>query len=178
MKRCLSGIFGIILFISAHAQSESELDFIQSVGFSYYTNFLSSYPAIHYQPRLNFWEISSKAAVSLDVRFAGGYFEQNDSKAEEHYPIFDIPVSVNYNYGCAATRVSSKRIGYYGGIGWNTQIAYGEYLLFGPLANAGFRFDIDDKSPIDINAGFMVDISGNYTNEFMVGIQYVFGMLK
>lgn len=176
MKNLFTACIFSLSFITVHAQVE--LDFIQSAGFSLYRNTLTTYPAIHYQPRVNFLEFSNVSSISLDLRLAGGYYEQNDSYSEEHYPTFDAPVTLNYNRGCAATKVSDDNIGYYGGIGWNTQMALYEYFAFGPMAQAGFRFDIDAKSPIDINAGFMYDISGNEANEFMIGVQYVFGMLK
>lgn len=154
------------------------IDVMQSVGVSYYQSFLTQTPAIHYQPRMNIFELSSDDAISLDVRLAAGYFEEPQDIASDYYFVFESPVFLNYNHGCGATKISSDNIGMYAGLGWNNEWAYGEYFAFGPMANAGFRFDVAATSPLDVNIGYMYDISGYYNNVFMAGISYMFGMMK
>ncbi|MBC8046821.1 MAG: hypothetical protein H7Y00_08500 [Fimbriimonadaceae bacterium] len=176
MKQFAGAFIGLLISFSAYTQIE--VDFIQSVGAGYYTSFLTQVPTLHYQPRVNFFEISDKAAISFDLRLAGGYFEEPQDIASDAYVVIEIPILINFNYGCGATRVADEHIGYYGGLGWGNEIAYGEYYSTGPMFNAGFRFDIDEKSPIDINVGLMLDVTRNYNNVFSAGISYMFGMLK
>lgn len=183
MKKFSILLLCIAMSVSLRAQKlqyydGSDLGIFQSVGASYYTSFLTQVPAIHYQPRINVFELTHKDAISVDVRIAGGYFEEPQDIASDYYWVFEIPILINYNHGCGATKVTDESFGYYGGLGWNNEWAYGEYFAFGPMADAGIRFDVAEKSPIDINVGFMLDISGYYNNVFSAGISYMFGMLK
>ncbi len=178
MKKIILALTTLFIFCTANAQKDRDLEVIVSTGVSYYTSFLTQVPTIHVQPRLDFVELSNNATVSLDVRFAGGYFEEKESIAGESYPVFEIPVTVNFNYGVGASRVADMHVGVYGGLGAAWEIDYGYNTYWGPMFTGGFRFDIDKLSPIDLNVGLMLDVSGNYNSVFSAGISYMFGMLK
>jgi hypothetical protein len=180
MKKLTAALYGICLYCSATAQyyDDNDYDFLWSAGGGYYSSFLSQAATVHVQPRLNFYEFSTRASLSLDVRLAAGYFEEPQLIASDYYLLFETPIMLNFNVMNGATRVYDKGFGYYGGLGWNNEWALYEYFAFGPMANAGIRFDVAKKSPIDLGMMFMVDVSGNYNSVFGISISYLFGMLK
>lgn len=164
------------------AKAQLAFDYIHSAGVGGYLSSLVPYPAIEYVPRLNFYEIDQKTAFSVETRITGGYYLKSGTYTDKHNFAFYIPLLFNYNSGCGATRVSDRTFGYYGGIGGAYNIYYnysdlGSFNNFGPMVDAGIRFDIGD-APFEVGVGYMFDLSDNRTGIFSAGVRYIFNLLR
>lgn len=170
----------VFLFLGClhiHAKAQFELEYIHAAGVGIYFSDLANFPTIQYSPRLNILQFDSRSTLSLDARISGGYAIQSGSYAQDAFPVFYVPATLNYNNGSCATRTTDEYIGFYVGGGYGYQNAIDNYVVQGPIINAGLRFYLG-REPFDFNMSYQFDITEQKSPIFGIGFHYILNMLK
>ena len=102
-----------------------------------------------YFPRYNFLERpNSSVSVGIPIGLGFGFAHSVDGSDVGTAFAYDLPVVVDYNIGCKATKEVDKHFGGYFGLGFgyanttisNTKYSNGSYATYGLLLRAGMRF--------------------------------------
>jgi len=173
MKRILL----IIALLGGLSKANAQLEYIHSAGVGYYHSYLDKYGAIQYWPRLNFLQMGWNGTLSLDTRLSLGYFVEQGTYAEEAYFTTLFPVTINWNMKNGNTRFATEQSGWYIGAGAALHEGWGTYSNYGPYATGGIRFDVGE-APFDINAGYMIDLSGNQSSQINISFNYMLNMYQ
>jgi hypothetical protein len=147
--------------------------FINGVGVCAFSTGGIGYPSFAtfgftYSPRVNVYENdNSSVSIGIPLSLTVGYTPDGDSYSSVR-AAFNIPLVVNYNFGCGSTRHNESRVGFFAGGGFGYHSAayesvdtYGddgtvEIESYGPVGNIGVRFGIGRRSKnIEIKASYM-----------------------
>ena len=112
---------------------------------------------ITYSPRVNFSESENGTfSVGLPLSIGIGYSE-NSGGVTSASAVFNLPLVVNYNYGCGSTRQNKDKLGFFAGGGFGYHAAafvnnddYGtnvtsDIKAFGPVINTGIRMALGER---------------------------------
>jgi hypothetical protein len=168
MKRILL----VLALVTGISKAEAQLEYMHSAGVGYYSSYLDKYPAIQYWPRLNLLQMGWNGTISLDTRISLGYYAEKGTYAEEDYFTSLIPATINWNMKNGNTRFATEKTGFYIGAGAAIHLGWGNYSTYGPYATGGIRFDIGDL-PFDLNAGALLDVTGNKSSQINFSINYM-----
>ena len=170
-------ILALLVICGIYQTADAQLEYIHSVGVGYYYSHVDNYPALHYSPRINFYQLGYAGTFSLDTRLSFGYFAEQGTYAEEDYFTSFFPLTINFNKGNGATQFSAEPSGYYVGAGAAMNNGWSYYSNYGPYITTGVRFDIGEL-PFDLNGGFMLDVTDTRSNFYTVSLSYMLNMYR
>ncbi len=151
--------------------------------------------AITYSPRFNFIEqedLSVSVGIPLSLGASGSYNSRGSySTGSSLSFVANVPLVVNLNMGCGATKDNESRFGFFAGAGFgyhagtstaNYTDTYGNSYpsdvtvnTIGPVADAGVRIGIGSSGRnVEIRALYMKGISNTKPNVFGGGAVFNF----
>jgi hypothetical protein len=142
-----------------------------STGGNGFNSFVTG--GLTYSPRVNVYESDmSSVSIGLPLSIGISYSSNSNSGAASASAVVNLPLVVNYNFGCGSTRHNESRVGFFagGGLGYHVA-AYAndndDYTgnngdgtttirAVGPVGNAGIRIGVGRRSHnIELKASYM-----------------------
>lgn len=149
---------------------------------------------LSYAPRINFLCLSNDATFSIGSHLAaGGSFGEHGYNSKDTgiqiggNNAYDLPVLLAYNFGNGATRIATKRLGGYVGMGYGWHTHRQSYFerdrghfqvnstIGGPMMEAGFRF-APGRASFGLHVSHMMNVNGSnprgLTGMTVISFQY------
>jgi hypothetical protein len=184
-------IFTLFVLCSSFHLSFSQR-FINGIGACVFSTSGSGFGSfvtggITYSPRVNLTE-SEQATISIGIPMSIGIgYSSNGSGVTSASAVINMPLVVNYNFGCGSTRQNSDRFGFFagGGFGYHaaayaSEDSYGnegttEIKAFGPVVNTGIRFGLGHRSHnLEFKLSYMKGLDVTKADIFGIAVLFNF----